>query len=90
MSRPTFIDALREKVIILDGAMGTNIQSFHLSKDDFGGHEGLNDVLCLSRPDVIRSIHEGFLKVGCDALETNTFGSNRLKLEEYGLGDRTK
>ena len=68
--------------------MGTNIQTYNLTKEDFGGKEGLNDYLVITRPDVIREVHEGFLKVGVDALETNTFGSNRLKLEEYGLGDQ--
>jgi 5-methyltetrahydrofolate--homocysteine methyltransferase len=82
------LDALKEKVIIFDGAMGTNIQTYNLTKEDFGGKEGLNDYLVITRPDVIREVHEGFLKVGVDALETNTFGSNRLKLEEYGLGDQ--
>ncbi len=88
MSRPLYLDALKEKVIIFDGAMGTNIQTYNLTKEDFGGKEGLNDYLVITRPDVIREVHEGFLKVGVDALETNTFGSNRLKLEEYGLGDQ--
>ncbi len=88
MARPLFLDALKEKVIIFDGAMGSNIQTYSLSKADFGGKEGLNDYLVLTRPDVIREIHEGFLKVGVDALETNTFGSNRLKLGEYDIADK--
>ncbi|MGH7738511.1 MAG: methionine synthase [bacterium] len=88
MSRPLYLDALKEKVLIFDGAMGTNIQMYNLTPEDFGGKEGLNDYLVITKPQVIREIHEGFLKVGVDALETNTFGSNRLKLEEYGLGDQ--
>ncbi len=88
MSRPLFLEALKKKVLIFDGAMGTNVQTYNLTKEDFGGKEGLNDYLVLTRPDVIREIHEGFLKAGVDCLETDTFGSNRLKLEEYGLGDR--
>lgn len=88
MSRPLYLDALKEKVLIFDGAMGTNIQTYNLTPEDFGGKEGLNDYLVITKPQVIREIHEGFLKVGVDALETNTFGSNRLKLEEYGLGDQ--
>ncbi len=88
MSRPLYLDVLKEKVIIFDGAMGTNIQTYNLSKEDFGGKEGLNDYLVITKPQVIREIHEGFLKVGVDALETNTFGSNRLKLAEYGIADQ--
>jgi len=88
MPRPLFLEALKKKVLIFDGAMGTNIQVYNLTKEDFGGKEGLNDFLVVTKPQVVREIHEGFLKVGVDCLETNTFGSNRLKLEEYGLGDR--
>ncbi len=88
MPRPLFLDALKEKVLIFDGAMGTNLQVYNLTKEDFGGKEGLNDYLVITKPQVVREVHEGFLKAGVDCLETNTFGSNRLKLEEYGLGDR--
>ena len=88
MARPLFLDALKEKVLIFDGAMGTNLQNYNLTKEDFGGKEGLNDYLVITKPQVVREIHEGFLKVGVDCLETNTFGSNRLKLEEYGIGDQ--
>jgi 5-methyltetrahydrofolate--homocysteine methyltransferase len=88
LSRPLFLDALKEKVLIFDGAMGTNLQNYNLTKEDYGGKEGLNDYLVITKPQVVREVHEGFLKVGVDCLETDTFGSNRLKLEEYGLGDR--
>ncbi len=88
MSRPLFMDILKDKVLIFDGAMGTNIQAYNLSREDFGGKEGLNDYLVLSKPQVVREIHEGFLKAGVDALETNTFGSNRIKLAEYGVADQ--
>jgi len=88
LSRPLFLNALKEKVLIFDGAMATNTQTYNLTKEDFGGKEGLIDYLAVTKPQVVREIHEGFLKVGVDCLETNTFGSNRLKLEEYGLGDR--
>ena len=88
MARPLFLDALKKKVLIFDGAMGTNLQTYNLTKEDFGGKEGLNDYLVITKPEVVREIHEGFLKVGVDCLETNTFGSNRLKLEEYGIGDQ--
>ena len=88
MARPLFLDALKKKVLIFDGAMGTNLQNYNLTKEDFGGKEGLNDYLVITKPQVVREIHEGFLKVGVDCLETNTFGSNRLKLDEYGIGDQ--
>jgi 5-methyltetrahydrofolate--homocysteine methyltransferase len=79
---------MAEKVLVFDGACGTNLQFMHLSKEDYAGHEGLNDWLVLSRPDVIQRLHESFLEVGCDVLETDTFGSTRLKLDEYGEGAR--
>ncbi len=83
-----FRETLRERVLIFDGAMGTSIQDRGLSVDDFEGQEGCNEILVLSRPQVIREIHARFLEVGCDAIETNTFGASRLVLGEYGLGER--
>src|SRR6266852_5008219 len=88
VSRPLFLDVLKERVIIYDGAMGTNLQVYNLTKEDFGGKEGLNDYLVITKPQVVREVHEGFLKAGVDCLETNTFGSNRLKLAEYGIADQ--
>jgi len=79
---------LRERVLIFDGAMGTSIQDRNLSPDDFQGKDGCNELLVLSRPQVIREIHASFLEVGCDAVETNSFGANRLVLGEYGLAER--
>jgi 5-methyltetrahydrofolate--homocysteine methyltransferase len=90
MEESIFRSLLKKRVIIFDGAMGTNIQTYNLSKEDFQDKEGLNDYLVLTRPDVIREIHGGFLKVGVDVLETNTFGSNRLKLGEYGIANQVK
>jgi 5-methyltetrahydrofolate--homocysteine methyltransferase len=83
-----FRQQLRERVLIFDGAMGTSIQDRNLSLDDFQGKEGCNELLVLSRPQVIREIHASFLEVGCDAVETNTFGASRLVLGEYGLADQ--
>ncbi|RPI05564.1 MAG: methionine synthase, partial [Zetaproteobacteria bacterium] len=83
-----FRERLRERVLIFDGAMGTSIQDRNLSMDDFHGKEGCNELLVLSRPQVIREIHASFLDVGCDAVETNTFGASRLVLGEYGLADK--
>ncbi len=84
-----FLKAVNERVIVYDGAMGTNIQHRNLSAGDFWGKEGCNELLVLSRPDVVTDIHAGFLGVGCDAVETNTFGASRIVLAEYGLEDRT-
>jgi len=83
-----FRQQLRERVLIFDGAMGTSIQDRNLSLDDFEGKEGCNELLVLSRPQVIREIHASFLEVGCDAVETNTFGASRLVLGEYGLAEQ--
>jgi 5-methyltetrahydrofolate--homocysteine methyltransferase len=68
--------------------MGTALQAQDLSLDDFDGQEGCNEILCLTRPDVIAAIHERYLEVGCDAIETNAFGANAVVLAEYGLADR--
>jgi 5-methyltetrahydrofolate--homocysteine methyltransferase len=80
-------DALSRRVLVIDGAMGTAIQDRHLSAQDFGGpqYEGCNENLILTRPDVIRSIHEGYLKAGADIVETGTFGATPLVLAEYAL-----
>ncbi len=87
----SYLDALTRRVLVFDGAMGTNIQRFRLRAEDFGGKslEGCNDHLVLTRPDVIRSIHESFLAVGCDVVETCTFQSTPRRLHEWGIGDRT-
>src|SRR5690348_8013545 len=68
--------------------MGTAIQGFNLTAEDFGGKEGCNDLLAVTRPDVIEEIHAGYLAVGVDVLETDTFQASRIKLDEYGIGDR--
>jgi len=69
--------------------MGTQIQRHQLGAAEFGGKEGANDLLVLTRPDLIEEIHGRYFAAGCDAVETNTFGSSRLKLDEYGVGHRT-
>jgi 5-methyltetrahydrofolate--homocysteine methyltransferase len=79
---------LAERVVIADGAMGTMLQAADLSLDDFEQHEGCNEILNVTRPDVVRSIHEAYFAVGCDAVETNTFGANLANLAEYGIADR--
>ncbi len=83
-----FLKAVNERVVIFDGAMGTNIQFRNPSPDDYWGKEGCNELLVLSRPDIIRDIHAAFFAVGCDVVETDTFGASRIVLAEYGLEDR--
>src|SRR5436305_4453786 len=83
-----FLQAVRERVVIYDGAMGTNIQFRNPSVDDFWGKEGCNELLVLSRPDIIKDIHSAFFSVGCDVVETNTFGATRVVLAEYDLQDK--
>src|SRR5919109_4475996 len=83
-----FLKAVGERVIVYDGAMGTNIQVRQPSPDDFWGKEGCNELLVLSRPDIIKDIHASFFAVGCDVVETNTFGATSIVLGEYGLESR--
>src|SRR5438046_2113198 len=89
MSR--FLDTLAHRVLIYDGAMGTNIQSYQLTAEDYGGQatEGCNEYLVLTKPSVIEEIHMGFLEAGCDVLESDSFTASRIKLDEYGLGALT-
>jgi 5-methyltetrahydrofolate--homocysteine methyltransferase len=83
-----FLELAREKVIIFDGAMGTQIQARDLGPDDFWGLEGFNEILNLSRPDVIQEIHAAYFDAGADAVETNTFGAHAVVASEYGAEDR--
>lgn len=85
----TFLEAVQSRVVVYDGAMGTQLQARALTLEDFGGKEGANDYLVLTRPDVVRDIHAAYFAAGADVVETNTFGGNRLKLDEYGLGHLT-
>jgi 5-methyltetrahydrofolate--homocysteine methyltransferase len=85
-----FLQTVRERVVIYDGAMGTNIQKRNPTLDDYWGQENCSEVLVLSRPDIIRDIHADFFRVGCDVVETNTFGATRTVLSEFGLQDRVK
>ncbi len=83
-------ELLKEKILVLDGAMGTMLQQKNLTADDFGGAhlEGCNENLVLTCPDVIEDIHSAYLEAGSDIIETNTFGSTPLVLGEYGLSDK--
>jgi 5-methyltetrahydrofolate--homocysteine methyltransferase len=76
------------RVIIADGAMGTMLQAANPSLEDFQNHEGCNEILNVTRPDIVRSVHDAYLAVGVDAIETNTFGANWANLAEYGIEDR--
>lgn len=82
------VDALRERVLVADGAMGTMLQRYDLELDDFEFHEGCNEILNITRPDVVKEIHDAYFEVGVDAVETNTFGANWANLAEYDITDR--
>src|SRR6201996_644714 len=90
MSRPHLLDALRDRVLLCDGAVGTRVQGMSLDVDlDFHGRENCTDVLVLSRPDMVREIHKGYFAAGADMVETNTFGGSPITLGEFDLGEKT-
>jgi 5-methyltetrahydrofolate--homocysteine methyltransferase len=86
-----YLQALRQRVLLFDGAMGTQLMALHLTDADFGGaaHHGCNEALVLTRPDVIEQIHRDYFAAGADVVETDSFTASRLKLDEYGLGAQT-
>src|SRR5881275_41391 len=90
MADKNLLDAIAAGVVVFDGAMGTTLQRMQLAGDltvkDFDGRQGCNEVLSLTRPDVVSGVHRGYLEVGCDVVETNTFGGSRPKLDEFDLG----
>ena len=79
---------LAERVVVADGAMGTMLQAANPTLEDFQNHEGCNEILNVSRPDIVRSVHNEYLAAGVDAVETNTFGANWSNLADYGIEDR--
>ncbi|MCE7002327.1 methionine synthase [Kibdelosporangium philippinense] len=83
-----FLAALASRVVVADGAMGTELQARDLSIDDFAGLEGCNEILNVTRPDVVRSVHRAYFEAGADAVETNTFGTNLPNLAEYDIEDQ--
>ncbi|MGH3754935.1 MAG: methionine synthase [Pseudonocardiaceae bacterium] len=90
MSWSPLLDVLARRVLVADGAMGTMLQSAPLSLDDFAGLEGCNEILNVTRPDVVRAVHRGYLEAGADAVESNTFGANLANLAEYDIADRIR
>jgi 5-methyltetrahydrofolate--homocysteine methyltransferase len=82
-------DALTDRVLIADGAMGTMLQEAEPTLDDFDGYEGCNEILNVTRPDIVRGVHEAYLAAGADCVETNTFGANLGNLGEYDIAHRT-
>ncbi|HEY9153186.1 MAG TPA: methionine synthase [Anaerolineales bacterium] len=85
-----YLDALEQKVLVFDGAMGTSLQNQHLTAEHFGGegYNGCNDYLVISYPEAVEKVHRSFLEVGVDVIETDTFRSNRITMAEYKLADR--
>lgn len=86
----SFLDILRERIIVFDGAMGTNLQVQSLTLEDFGGlrFEGCNENLLVTRPDAVEKVHAGFLEVGCDVVETNSFNGTPVDFAEYDIADK--
>src|SRR5512146_1256882 len=85
-----YLDALEQRVLVFDGAMGTSLQAQNLTAEHFGGekYNGCNDFLAISYPEAVEKVHRSFLDVGVDAIETDTFRANRITMKEYGLQDR--
>ncbi len=84
----TLRQALRDRVVVADGGMGTMLQAAGPTLDDFEGHEGCNEVLNVTRPDIVRGVHEEYFAAGVDCVETNTFGANFANLGEYDITER--
>ena len=88
-TRPHLLDALRDRVLLCDGGMGSRVQALTLDIErDYWGRENCTDVLCLSRPDLVREIHRGYFAAGADMVETNSFGGSPFTLGEFDLADR--
>src|SRR5689334_13071436 len=87
---PNLLDVIKERIVVFDGAMGTNLQVQNLSLDDFGGprFEGCNENLLVTRPDAVENVHTAFLEVGCDVIETNSFNGTPVDFAEYGIADK--
>src|SRR5436305_12892510 len=92
MADQGLVDAIAHGIVVFDGAMGTTLQRMQLAGEltvkDFEGRQGCNEILSLTRPDVVAGVHRSYLEVGCDVVETNTFGGSRPKLDEFDVGAR--
>ncbi|MEV1158512.1 methionine synthase [Micromonospora chokoriensis] len=88
--RTSLMDVLADRILIADGAMGTMLQAADLTLDDFDGLEGCNEILNVTRPDVVRGVHDAYLAAGADCVETNTFGANLANLAEYDIPQRIR
>src|SRR2546423_14443987 len=92
MADKNILEAISRGIVVFDGAMGTTLQRMQLagelSNKDFDGRNGCNEVLSLTRPDVVAGVHRGYFEVGSDVVETNTFGGSRPKLDEFDLGTK--
>jgi len=88
----SYVDLVAERVVVFDGATGTNLQALGLGPDDFGGaaFEGCNEILVETRPDAVRELHRSFFEVGVDVVETNSFGDLPFVLGEYGIAERAE
>src|SRR5918994_2874243 len=87
----SFLDTLKERIVVFDGAMGTNLQLQNLTLEDFGGlrFEGCNENLLITRPDAVENVHKAFFDVGCDVIETNSFNGTTVDFAEYDMADQT-
>ena len=85
-----YLDILKQKVLVFDGAMGSNLQAQNLSLEDWGGaqFENCSENLLYTRPEAIEKVHLGFLEAGCDVIETNSFGGGEVVLQEFGIADK--
>ena len=90
VQKEPFLTALQNRILLFDGAMGTEIQKYDPKPEDFpNNQDGFNDGLVITHPEWVKQIHRNYLDVGADCIETNSFGSNKIKLDEYGFGDQT-
>src|SRR5881394_4387312 len=87
----SFLDTLKDRIVVFDGAMGTNLQVQNPTLDDFGGlrFEGCNENLLITRPDAVVNVHTAFLDVGCDVIETNSFNGTTVDFAEYDMAAQT-
>src|SRR4029079_3718496 len=88
MDRKEFDRVLKERILVFDGATGTNLQLHNPTVDDYAGLEGCTEILLDTHPDWIRDLHASFYKAGVQVVETNSFGANRIVLSEYGIAER--